>query len=686
MLLTGAVSGSLVGAWDTVTDKVKKLESAQSQLTSKTARYQAGLAKLKRAQERTGDSTGRIGAKMAELESKIKRVSTASAYAEKRLLRLQKAERNQAKRAELQGRVMGTVGMVASIATPVMTAVDFESSMADVRKVIDFDSDSEFKKMGLDIQLMGERIPLAVSGLTDIVAAAGQAGIAKKELLGFAEDAAKMGVAFDMAGGQAGEALTGLRTLFSVNQAGAVALGDAYNHLSNNMDARASDLLNIANRAGASAKMIGMNGQSLGALGATLLAMKTPTEVAGTAISSFLGKLATPSRGSARFQAALEQMGIEAEELKKRLKADPNGTLVEVLERIGQSEDKMGLLTDLVGEEHNKTIAKLVEGLGTYKKALGLIADETQYAGSMQKEYEARSKTTANNLQLLKNRTVRLGIAVGSVLLPPLNLVVGALGTVASGGASLVESFPILSGIVMTVTGTLIAFKLAALAGGYAMAFLSDAWIFGTDVINFFKPTTIRMNLALVRYKIATAGAAVATKGLALATGLWTGAINLLKVAWATSPFGIVATVLGVVVAAIWRVYTAWDKLVGAWKSSSGVVDALLNVGKTFFGFGDDQADKNEDAKDNETTLPAHSLKPERAEQDTVKPQQVIGSDKTLPAQSFKPEQLGAVKPQQTINNTFNITQQPGENSEDFAHRVAGMINNSDHGALYDGA
>ena len=45
----------------------------------------------------------------------------------------------------------------------------------------------------------------------------------------------------------------------------------------------------------------------------------------------------------------------------------------------------------------------------------------------MQAEYEARSATTANNLQLLKNQMSRLGITVGNALLPALNNLVGAL-------------------------------------------------------------------------------------------------------------------------------------------------------------------------------------------------------------------------------------------------------------------
>ena len=133
-----------------------------------------------------------------------------------------------------------------AIAGPVKAAIEFESVMADVRKVVDFDTPEQFAAMGQDILQLSTRLPLAASGLGEIVAAAGQAGIAREELLKFTEDAAKMAVAFDISAGKAGSAMTGLRTIFALNQEAAVSVGDAYNHLSNNMDATASGLCSVS--------------------------------------------------------------------------------------------------------------------------------------------------------------------------------------------------------------------------------------------------------------------------------------------------------------------------------------------------------------------------------------------------------------------------------------------------------
>ena len=131
--------------------------------------------------------------------------------------------------------------------------------------------------------------------------------------------AAKMGVAFDMSGAEAGAAMTGMRSIFKLSQDDVIKLGDAYNYLDNSMDTTAKDLVQIANRAGSTADLFGLTGQQLGALGATFKAMKTPTEVAGTAINAMLMKLATADKQGDKFANALSNIGLSAEGLKEAI-------------------------------------------------------------------------------------------------------------------------------------------------------------------------------------------------------------------------------------------------------------------------------------------------------------------------------------------------------------------------------
>ncbi|WP_164125878.1 phage tail tape measure protein, partial [Stenotrophomonas maltophilia] len=69
-------------------------------------------------------------------------------------------------------------------------------------------------------------------------------------LLGYAEDAAKMGVAFDMAAGDAGTAMATMANVLGKPISEMAKFGDAINHLSDNANAKAADIVNVIARAG----------------------------------------------------------------------------------------------------------------------------------------------------------------------------------------------------------------------------------------------------------------------------------------------------------------------------------------------------------------------------------------------------------------------------------------------------
>ncbi|MDR4125585.1 phage tail tape measure protein [Yanghanlia caeni] len=487
---------------DHLVEKAGKAKTAYEQI-------KASVANLTTELQKSGVATNKLASEQAHLGSTMETLRART----EALTRAQQAQAsNLEQRSAYRAQMMDAVALGGALYGLVQPAVQFESVMADVKKVVNFDTPDQFGQMSKDVLELSTRIPMAADGIGAIVAAAGQAGIARHELVRFAEDAAKMGVAFDLSGQQAGAAMTGLRSIFGSTQDEVVKLGDAINHLSNNMDAKASDLLNIANRSGSTAKLIGLSGAQLSALGATFLALKTPPEVAATGINALLMKLATADKQSEKFQQALAQLGLSAKELKKDIARDAQGTLINFLEAVKGAPDVMGTLSDLFGAEYSDDIAKLVGSLDTYRQAIGLVADETAYAGSMQKEYEARAATTANNLQLLKNQISRLGITIGNALLPPLNSLLGALMAPIGALAQLAERFPVVTQVVVGTIGAVLALKVATIALGYAWTFVKGP-ILGAQVA--FQ--SVRAGLALLQAQAAATGASAGILSLAWA-------------------------------------------------------------------------------------------------------------------------------------------------------------------------
>lgn len=442
--------------------KLEKLRAAYATAPSKQLKAEVDMAA--RAFTRAEKGAGKYNISVAEAAKVQARATMALKTTSAELERQQKLQANTAKRQELHGQILGTVASFSAVAAPVKLAIDYESAMADVKKVTSFDAPG-WAQFNDDLLKLSTTIPMSAEGLAKISAAAGQAGIAKEELLRFTEDAAKMAVAFDISAEQAGSAMTGLRTNFALNQDGVIKLGDAFNHLANNIDVKASELVDFSNRLGGTASIYKFTGQQVGALGAAFVAMKTPAEVGARAANSLMMKLGNAGTLGKDAQAAFQRLGFSGKEMSEAFKKDAQGSMLTFLEAVKRSKDPMRDLNAIMGEGFADEIAKLVNGVDHYKKALRLAGDEAAYAGSMQEEYNQRSKTTANAITLMKNAAARMGIVLGTTVLPGIAAVANISVKLLDPVSKLAANFPVVTKVVFGAAAALVSLKVAALAG-----------------------------------------------------------------------------------------------------------------------------------------------------------------------------------------------------------------------------
>lgn len=334
------------------------------------------------------------------------------------------------------GALLGALGLASS------QAIAFESAMADVGKVVNFETQAEMEAMGDTIRDMAGRIPMAADGIAAIIAAAGQSGVAKQDLAEFAEQAAKMGVAFDLSGAEAGKMMSDWRAGMNLTLPQVYSLADAVNHLSNNMNATAPALGEVIQRVGAVAMVSGLGEKQVAALGAAFLSAGASPEIAATALKSFTATLVKGAAMSRDQAAAFASIGMSATQMARDMQTDAQGTIFKVLQAIADKpkELQMSLLTEMFGQESLGAIAPLLQNMGNLAQAFDLVGDSAKYAGSMQGEFDTRAKTTENALILLCNKLVNLGISVGNVFLPAIAWGADALGTLTDGIRAVVET------------------------------------------------------------------------------------------------------------------------------------------------------------------------------------------------------------------------------------------------------
>lgn len=387
-------------------------------------------------------------------------------------------------RKQLKNSDLGNIGFSdvlagGALAAPFImgaqAAMKFETAMADVKKVVDFESPAQFAAMSDDVLDLSERLPMAAEGIAQIVAAGGQSGIAREELTAFAEDAVKMGVAFDLTADQAGGMMAKWRTAFKLSQGEVVALADQINYLGNSGPANAQQISKIVTSIGPLGEIAGLASGQIAAMGATLAGVGIAEDVAATGMKNFMLTLTAGSSATKAQQQAFKALRLDSAEMAKGMQEDAQGTIKRVLLAVSKvsSDKQAAVLTQLFGKESVGAIAPLLTNLDLLSSNFDKVADSTQYAGSMQAEYATRAATTQNNLQRLQNRVVRLGISVGSALLPPFNDFMDTIGPVISGVAKLAAANPWL---VKGILGAAVGFgvlRVAVMASTMALTIMN---------------------------------------------------------------------------------------------------------------------------------------------------------------------------------------------------------------------
>lgn len=354
-------------------------------------------------------------------------------------------------------------------------AIGFESKMADVRKVVDFDSPEQFKQMGVDIREMSTRMPMAADGIAQIVAAGGQSGIARAELMGFASDAIKMSVAFDQTADVAGEMMSKWRTAFDLGQDGVVELADKINHLGNTGPANTKQISDIVTKIGALGGVAGLSTGQIAAMGATLAGVGVEQDVAATGMKNFMLALTAGNAATKAQSETLRALRLDAKAVSKGMQQDAQGTIIKVMTAISKVDkaQQTAVLTQLFGKESVTAIAPMLTKLDLLKANFEKVGDASQYTGSMQKEYEARLDTTENKIKMFNAQIVDLGLSVGEILLPPINGFLATFGPMVKGISIIASANPwLIKGLLGAAAG-FVGLRLAVMGGVVAMKLFS---------------------------------------------------------------------------------------------------------------------------------------------------------------------------------------------------------------------
>lgn len=419
---------------------------------------------------------------------------------------------------EFRGVASGAAGLTYAA----REAVKFESAMAGVRKVVD-GTPEQIEQLGEQVKKLAVEFGMMPEQMAEIVAAGGQLGIAADKLDEFARVTATMATAFGMTAEEAGNAAATIANVFQLPIGEVEKLGDAINVLGNNTAAREKDIVAAMARIGGTAKQFGLAADEAAALADAFIALGKPPEVAATAINAMLQKLQTAQSQGKDFQAALEGIGTSADEMAANIAANPQQALTEFLHKLeGLDKQSRALtLSQLFGTEYSDDIALLVGSLGEYEKALGLVNDQSQIQGAMQKEAAAALNTTEGQINKAKAAVSNMAGELGNALLPILKITASTVETVATAISDFTKDFPVLSKLAIYFAAARVAMEAYSAVVRLGGATALKSLVSQKAAVDALTVSYGKAGLAAKEYGISAAAGAAQTRGVSgLASGL----------------------------------------------------------------------------------------------------------------------------------------------------------------------
>ena len=466
MELAIAIKGRLDGS---VASSMQRAIAESKELKTQIKAANDAMRSAQRAASAEQRATGQVSVasyrQIAALQARINDLTQRRSDILDAQARKQKAQAAfDSAKSNLTGTAMKTVVLAAPLVGATKAAMEFESEMAEIRKVVDFDTPEQFKQMGQDILDLSTKMPMAASGIAKIVAAGGQAGIAKEDLLEFAQDAVKMGVAFDLTADQAGDMMAKWRSAFDLNQDGVVELTDKINYLGNTTAASAPLISDVVTRIGPLGEIGGVASGEIAALGATMIQTGTKSDVAATGIKNLILGMSIGEKATKSQAAAFQELGFDAADMAKRMQTDAKGAILDVFHAIQAlpKDQQAGVLKDLFGEESIGAISPLLSKLYLLEDNFNKVSDAAKYGGSVDAEYAARCETTANQMYLFKNSMTAVAIEIGSALLPAINSILRSIVPVVVAFANWAKEHQVLIQTMVALAASFAGVLLAA--------------------------------------------------------------------------------------------------------------------------------------------------------------------------------------------------------------------------------
>jgi len=314
--------------------------------------------------------------------------------------------------------------------------------MAGVAKTTDL-SAVQLEQMGEKIKLLSTQIPMTAEEIAGLVEAAGQLGIADKNVLQFAEVMAALGVSTNLSANEAATALAQMANVMGTAAQEYERMGSSIVALGNSSATTEADIVALAQRLAGSGKLVGMSEAQLFGYAAALSSVGIEAEAGGSALSKVWSEIetmvATKSDDLSDFAAVA---GVSATEFSRAWSEDAAGAFQLFLAGLADTERTGGSAIATLAElgiteiRTSRALTSLAGAGDLLNRSLETSESAWDANTALSTEAGIRYETTASRIAMAENALNNLNIAVGDKFKPLVTSVItgGAemAGTIAT--------------------------------------------------------------------------------------------------------------------------------------------------------------------------------------------------------------------------------------------------------------
>ncbi|MBR1734241.1 MAG: phage tail tape measure protein [Alphaproteobacteria bacterium] len=505
------------------------------------------------------------------------------------------------KRAFYRSQIMEVAALGASLAVPIRSAMKFQDSLAGIKAVVSFPEADGLEKFGQTLLEISRKVPVAADDLASIAAVVGRFGVPISELSTFSEEIAKTSVAWRANSTETAERVGNLMKVFNLSTSQLVPYFDSINELGNKTGATADQILQAVTKASNGLINFKLSIPQAAALTSTIISFGEGAEAAGSAVGTMLQRLAIAPKLGTNAQKALRSLGLSSITLPKMMAEDPQKVLDKLFEGVAKldSEKRSSALYAIFGRGASKSVGKLIDNLELYRKNLQLVADQQNFEGSRDSDYQIVFETAKSQLNLLGNTFSSFSKAIGFSLLPTLQSVVTAINEILTPIVAWMEKNKELTQTITTTVAGFISFRVATFVLGYAATFLFGGL---NRLVIAFKGLRLAMTLVGTTFKAFLGWPAALATAAWLIWDNWKSVSDFLAEIWKpVAPYwdAFIAKIkkfafVDDIIKAWERVQTffkgffdyltpLWDKFSNIFSSDGGIVSKFKNA----FGFGE---------------------------------------------------------------------------------------------------